>query len=97
MADYTFDKYMLFKNDLDRERVEKILQMNCPDLSYFLINAEENTFDVIKLQSGEWIIDKEKKEILCKKEKMQIPVKGDICSAPTVRSVHFKRCGASSL
>lgn len=28
---------------------------------------------------------------------MQIPVKGDICSAPTVRSVHFKRCGASSL
>ena len=27
----------------------------------------------------------------------QIPVKGGICSAPTVRSVHFKRCGASSL
>ena len=75
MADYTFDKYMLFKNDLDRERVEKILQMNCPDLSYFLINAEENTFDVIKLQSGEWIIDKEKKEILCKKEKISVSEK----------------------
>ena len=30
-------------------------------------------------------------------DRMQIPVKGDICSAPTVRSVHFKRCGASSL
>ena len=28
---------------------------------------------------------------------MQIPVKGGTCSAPTVRSVHFKRCGAPSL
>lgn len=75
MADYTFDKYMLFKNDMDRERVEKILQMNCPDLSYFLINVEENTFDVIKFRSGEWIIDKEKKEIFCKKEKISVTEK----------------------
>ena len=28
---------------------------------------------------------------------LQIPVKGGTCSAPTVRSVHFKRCGAPSL
>lgn len=75
MAEYTFDKYMLFKNDMDRERVEKILQMNCPDLSYFLINVEENTFDVIKFRSGEWIIDKEKKEIFCKKEKISVTEK----------------------
>ena len=71
MAEYTFDKYMLFKNDMDRERVEKILQMNCPDLSYFLINVEENTFDVIKFRSGEWIIDKEKKKkFFVKKKKL---------------------------
>lgn len=70
MADYTFDKYMLFKNDMDRERVEKILQMNCPDLSYFLINVEENTLDVIKFRSGEWIIDKEKKKFFVKKKKL---------------------------
>ena len=30
-------------------------------------------------------------------DEMQIPVKGGTCSAPTVRSVHFKRCGAPSL
>lgn len=68
--DYTFDKYMLFKNDMDRKRVEKILQMNCPDLSYFLINVEENNFDVIKLRSGEWTIDKEKKKSFIKKKKL---------------------------
>ena len=28
---------------------------------------------------------------------LQIPAKGGTCSAPTVRSVHFKRCGAPSL
>lgn len=36
-------------------------------------------------------------EIIFVDDGLQIPIKRGTCSAPTVRSVQFKRCGAPSL
>lgn len=75
MSDYVCDKYILFKNDTDRDRAEKILQTYCPDLFYFLINTEKSSFEVVKIRSGNWIIDPEKKVIFYKNEQFDLSKK----------------------
>lgn len=75
MSNYTCDKYMLFKNDTDRERAEKILQTYCPNLFFFLINTENSSFEVVKIRSGNWIIDLEKKVAFYKNEQFDLSKK----------------------